>query len=511
MHVKLLASVASAFRYRMLGEGDQVAAGKVPAAFRPLAFKWTLAATSTVLFSILLTLLSSRFGYDAEVIDMPCLLLTGVLITAGVVFVAAIPRLIAHAENAGPDEKRLLLAIIVAGGLAARLALFASEPILEDDYHRYLWDGAVTVSGHNPYARSPLSAMESGPQATLGAVAAEAGDVLPRINHKSLTTIYPPIAQGAFALAHLIEPWSLTAWRSVLLIFDLGTLALLIALLNLTGRSPLWSALYWLNPVVLKEIFNSAHMEAIILPFVLLALLLASRRRPLLATAALSLAAGAKFWPALLLPLVVRQLWGERVRLAAAALIFLGLMALWLTPMLINGFNESTGLAAYVDRWQTNSAVFPTIVSVFSSLQDWIGLRSVDAGGLARALIAVILTAIAIALARPQLGGSDDLIERASLIVAALVLLSPAQLPWYTVWMAPFLVFHTHRAFLLLTALIPLYYLRFYFAAHESGEIFNSYAVWFIWGPVWAVALSDLLHGAWLSNLSPACKVGKGA
>ncbi|MGD9712622.1 MAG: glycosyltransferase 87 family protein, partial [Thermomicrobiales bacterium] len=436
MHATLLARMSRASTYRKLGGSDLVAAGKLPAAYRPLAPKWIFAAVATVLFSTLLTLLSSRFGYDAEVIDMPCLFLTGILISAGVVFVAAIPRLIAQTESARPGETMRLMAIIVAGGLVARLVLFASEPILEDDYNRYLWDGAVTVSGNNPYARSPLSAMESGPHGTLGAVAAEAGDVLPRINHKSLTTIYPPIAQGAFALAHLIEPWSLTAWRSVLLIFDLGTLALLVALLNLTGRSPLWSALYWLNPVVLKEIFNSAHMEAIILPFVLLALLLASRRRPLLATAALSLAAGAKFWPALLLPLVVRQLWGERVRLAAALLIFLGLMALWLTPMLINGFNESAGLAAYVDRWQTNSALFPTIVSVLSSLQDWIGLRIVDAGGLARALIAAILTTTAIAIARPQLGRSDDLIARASLIVAALVLLSPAQLPWYTIWMA---------------------------------------------------------------------------
>jgi hypothetical protein len=30
---------------------------------------------------------------------------------------------------------------------------------------------------------------------------------------------------------------------------------------------------------------------------------------------------------------------------------------------------------------------------------------------------------------------------RASLMVAALVLLSPAQFPWYVVWFAPFLAF----------------------------------------------------------------------
>jgi len=483
----------------MLEHAERRAAGVNPAAFRRLLWQWSVATSATVFVSIVLAALSSRFGYDREVIEMPSLLLAGVLVAAGAAFAIGMPWLIAHTHRATTRQQLILLAMVIAAGLVARIVLFPSEPMLEDDYHRYLWDGAVTAKGHNPYAVSPLSAIESGRDGPLGALAAEAGPVLPRINHKSLTTIYPPIAQGAFALAHLIEPWSVAAWRGVLVAFDVATLGLLILLLDATGRSRLWSALYWLNPVVLKEVFNSGHMEAVVLPFVLLSILLA-RRRPLLATVALGLAAGAKFWPALLAPLVWRQLWGDWRKLAAAGMIFAGLAVLWLVPMATNGMNESTGLVAYLDRWQTNSALFPSLVSVLSLSQGWLGFNEVDAGGIARALIALLLAALAIAAAWRRIEGPDDLIARSSMLVAALVLFSPAQFPWYTVWMAPFLVFRPYRAFLVLTALIPLYYTLFYFVAHETAEVFNTYVVWAIWVPVWGALVWDMVLG---SSLNP--------
>ena len=94
-------------------------------------------------------------------------------------------------------------------GLAARLILIPSEPMLEDDYQRYLWEGGVVAAGLNPYATSPRSANEAGPQTKLGALAHASGDVIDRVAHAGLKTIYPPVAQAAFALAHKLNPWSL--------------------------------------------------------------------------------------------------------------------------------------------------------------------------------------------------------------------------------------------------------------------------------------------------------------
>ncbi|MCP5063626.1 MAG: hypothetical protein GY936_14360 [Ignavibacteriae bacterium] len=44
-----------------------------------------------------------------------------------------------------------VLAYIFGIGLVARILLVPTVPILEDDFNRYLWDGAVTANGFNPY------------------------------------------------------------------------------------------------------------------------------------------------------------------------------------------------------------------------------------------------------------------------------------------------------------------------------------------------------------------------
>ena len=230
-----------------------------------VAIRWALGGLLVATFGAVLTPLSPLFGYEYDVSEMPVLWLVGVLVFAGLVYFFCLPQLIADSLACGPREIRLILVGIVAAGLAARLVLFASEPILEDDYQRYLWDGAVTANGHSPYAVSPKDALVNG-SGDLGRLAQEGEPVTQRINHPDLKTVYPPVAQGAFALAYLIKPWSLTAWPSVVLLFDLATLGIILLLLRDIGRSPLWSVLYWWNPVVIKELFNSAHMEAVVLP-----------------------------------------------------------------------------------------------------------------------------------------------------------------------------------------------------------------------------------------------------
>lgn len=470
-------------------ESDAV--GTEPTAFG-LGARWAAASLALIAYAAILTLMSGSFGYDVDVVDMPCLLLVATLMAAGTAYALAIPGLVNQSQGAAVILQHRLLVLVLFAGLAARATLFGSEPILEDDYNRYLWDGAVAASGQNPYAHSPLAVRNGQAPSELTALAAQSGDVFQRINHKSLTTIYPPVAQAAFAIA----PWSLTAWRGVLLVCDIGTFLLLIRLLDAVGRPRLWVALYWLNPVVLKEIFNSAHMEAILLPFVLLALLLTAKRRPLWATASLGIAAGIKFWPVVLAPIVLRSLWGHPFRLAAGTAILGSLMALWLAPMLLDGVGETTGLVAYVDRWQTNSALFPVIEGSVSAFQDWIGLTKLSPGLLARGVIAASLVGLASVLAYRPIHGAGDLVARSAVIVGTLVVLSPAQYPWYTVWMAPFLAFHAYPAFLLLSALIPIYYTLFHFVARDQGALFNDYIVWIIWAPVLAAAIASGALGA---------------
>ncbi|MGE3528309.1 MAG: hypothetical protein AB7G54_02645, partial [Methyloceanibacter sp.] len=234
-------------RFRLIVSGATARAGAVAAELpaATITVRWGFGGLLTVAFGIALTVFSPRFGYAYEVAAMPVLWLVAGLVLAGLVYVLCLPPLIAGSLGCDRRETGWIIAAMIGAGLAARLVLFASEPILEDDYQRYLWDGAVTASGANPYALSPKEARaQEGP---LGQLARESGDVVRRINHPELRTVYPPVTQAAFALAYTLKPWSLAAWRSVLLICDLTTLVLIVLLLREVGRSPLWSALYWWN------------------------------------------------------------------------------------------------------------------------------------------------------------------------------------------------------------------------------------------------------------------------
>jgi hypothetical protein len=470
-----------------------------PTALPNLTAGWVTLGLLLVAFAATLALASGLFGYAHEVGEMPVLSLVAGLIAAGLVYCLVLPRLVRTSSAADRRTIVLIMTVIVLAGLAARLALFASEPILEDDYQRYLWDGAVTASGMNPYAAPPIAARGFGKDTTLDRLAEQSGPVVRRINHPDLKTIYPPVAQAAFALAHLARPWSLTAWRAAILICELATLVLVLALLHECGRSLVWSALYWWNPLVIKELTNSAHMDAVVLPFVLASLLLAVRRREVISGASLALAAGAKIWPLILLPLVLRPLAANPRRLTGALAVFGLLITLLAAPVLAGGIDHGSGFAAYVAGWQTNSALFPALTGACATVIGWLNLADVPAGLLARLAIAVALCVLAGALSLRPIANADDLIGRASLVVAALVLLSPAQFPWYAVWFAPFLAFRPWAGFIILTATAPLYYMSFYLTAAGEPALFKNAVVWMIWVPVWAaLAIEAILrrHGA---------------
>jgi alpha-1,6-mannosyltransferase len=269
---------------------------------------------------------------------------------------------------------------------------------------------------------------------------------------------------------------------------------LLLALLREVGRSPLWAATYWLNPLVMKEVVNSGHMEAVLLPFVLAALLFSIRQRHLLAITMVGLGSGTKVWPVILAPLVLRPLlWRPPVLAGAIALLcaLLGAMA-WFPYQA--GINETSGIVAYASRWQTNSALFPAVEQI---LQRALGALSLDvewAGRLTRALFAAIIAGVALALAWRPLRDGQDTMQRATLIVAAMVLLSPAQFPWYLLWVQPLLAFRPIQGLWAATVLTPIYYASFYFHASDTYWIFRDYIVWAIWIPIFGLLAAEAFN-----------------
>ncbi len=329
---------------------------------------WMAAGTVLIVLLAALSAQSWRFGYAFEVYQMPILPMVAVLMGAGLVYLSLL-WLIPATLRCRQVATRPLLLMSLAVGLLMRLVLLPSEPILEDDYQRYLWDGAVTAAGFNPYALAPKTALDMRPtHSEIGALARQAGKVLERVNHPELRTIYPPAAQLAFAAAHHLSPFSLLAWRLLCLLGEITSLVLILALLHKLARPALWSTLYWWNPLAAKELINSAHMEALLVPLLLALVWLALCRRPLTAIVMTMTAVGTKLWPALYLPLLVRPLLRTPARLVLALLLIAGIGALLAWPVLLAGLDHSSGFVAYAERWKTNSALFPLLEDAMGTL-----------------------------------------------------------------------------------------------------------------------------------------------
>jgi hypothetical protein len=398
----------------------------------------------------------------------------------------ALPWLVQASLREPLGSQRGLVWFVLAIGLFFRLLAFFSEPVLEDDYYRYMWEGGLLANGYNPSAIAPVDALNAQPGSQLSSLAEQSGPVVHRVSHKGLRSNYPPIAQLAFAVSYFIAPWNLLAWKLVSLLGDLAVMALLTLLLRDAGRPVLWSTLYWWNPLIVKELANSGHMDGIVVAFTLAALLMSARGRHGIALVALSLAIGTKLWPVLLTPLLLRPL-RTKPGHAMLGLGFIGVTTvLWLLPGYLGGPGETSFYLAYAQRWSTNSALFPFIERAVTWMLEPAGWQA-WAWAASRGLLLSVLCGIAVWQSLRPVDGTRDLVTRACIVVGALVLLSPAQFPWYMIWVLPLAAFCPMWSLLTVTATTPLYYLSFFFFAQGAYHVFTNWVVWVIWLPVWGL------------------------
>ncbi|MFN7931434.1 MAG: glycosyltransferase 87 family protein [Blastocatellia bacterium] len=405
---------------------------------------------------------------------------------------------------------RTLLAWLLGVGILLRVIGFASTPILETDYFRYLWDGAVTAHGANPFAYAPIDVLvvdeEAKLPASLQTLSEQGSEVLSQVNHGDLRTIYPPVAQAAFALAYWLRPWSLNAWRVVLLLFDLATAGLLVLLLQRLQLPLSYLVIYWWNPLFLKEIYNSGHMDAIVLPFVLGALYLALRRRFVWAAFWLGLAVGAKVWPVLLLPILLRPPFTQPCQLLRALLVFALVSGAMFFPIWQAGLEGDAGFTAFSQRWQMNDSAFMLILWGADRLARLLQLDGALVQPLARAITGLLLLALLLWRLRWQNSDDTSICENCLIVVAVLFLLSPVQFPWYAIWLLPLVTLRPRWSLLLLLLLLPLYYLRFFLVARGQTRLFDNGIVWLEFLPVWVLLAWEMLdtHKLRINSLAAA-------
>lgn len=413
-----------------------------------------IAVALTLLTSqIALSMISSGLTQAAMQAATDVIPFVALLVLPAALGFAAAPRL----GRLEPTKESL--GVVIAIGFAMRFVWFATPAPLEDDFYRYLWDGAVVGAGFNTYTLPPEQALQDPelPEAIV-MLAAAGRSVLERINFPDLTSIYPGTAQIVFAVAQRLAPWNVDSLRLTFLVGDAATLLILIALLRDLRRSPLWVALFWCNPLMVLATVATVHVDALLPPLVLGAFLAMHRRRPTLSLVLLALAAGVKIWPLLLAPLLMRGSLSDPRRLFLPVTAFVVIASATLLPLFAASGSGHSGLTAYTASWSNNNAPFAWAIACFRWLlgeeskgaEQFLRLGLAGAGGL-----------VALAFAMPPVKDLRDHLTRALAVTATLFYLSPAQFPWYALWFMPLAALLQCRPLLLASVTLPIYYLFF--------------------------------------------------
>ena len=228
--------------------------------------------------------------------------------------------------------------VIIGYALAVRIVAALALPVYEDDGARYLWDGWQLSTGHDPYAVAPEAFFSA------SGLPLWTQNILDRINHPHLRTIYSPVCQVAFATAATLCPGSWWTWKILLCLTELGTLYLVAR--YLPPRTLLWYA--WC-PLGLFETWINGHPDALaILP--LTAGLAVIARRPACGGLLLGLATVTRMQ---MLPVAMVQLLHGSWRCVAAAI---GVAVVIYLPLLACGSDVGIGATqTMAHEWEFNS------------------------------------------------------------------------------------------------------------------------------------------------------------
>lgn len=323
----------------------------------------------------------------------------------------------------------------MAFAVILRVIMLLAPPTLSDDIYRYRWDGKVQASGRNPYAATPADPR----------LEELRDDEWAQINYPRIRTIYPPLAQGLFAITYSLHH-SLKAFQIVAALGDLLVIILLAGLLQALRAPPWQLALYALHPLPVVEFAGSGHFDAWVMAAVVGAFLAHVHHRAMLSTLLLGAGVLLKTWPLLLVPLFLRHRprWHITV---IAALVGTGYV-LYYDPGMLQPWLDYTG------RWRFNDGVFWLLHALTGSLE------------LAKAMAAGIGALLLLLLWRRDRGA----VRGGYWLLLGFILLMPTVHPWYMLWALPLAAAALDLGWVTLCSLAPLAYTVLIVNAGNSND-----------------------------------------
>ena len=384
--------------------------------------------------------------------------------------------------NAGDEQEvRIMLGI----GVLARLLIFPAFPQLSDDIYRFVWDGRLIVNGINPFEQLPAYYMQAGNE-----VRGLNQELFNQLNSPKYFTIYPPVAQGVFALAAYTFRESINHGalliKAFLLLCEIGTILLLPSLLRKL-QLPVKNALFYaLNPLVIIEVVGNLHFEGAMVFFLLLAFWWILNGRLFLSAIAMALSIAAKLLPLLFLFFFIRRL---EIKRALLYFFAIGMIVLLLfTPLLgeafFSGFGSSLDL--YFRRFEFNGSIY--------YLVRWLGYQTVGYNLIKYAgPILAMGTFVGIGLAA-LLDRKNDWPSIFALCLFAICLylaFTTTIHPWYSILPLTLCIFTRFRFPILWTGLIMLTYINYSYSPYWE----NGWGVLLEYSLVYGAAVYEIASG----------------
>src|SRR5712664_1018482 len=343
------------------------------------------------------------------------------LAVAGVAYLLAIREFFST-----PEFPKRVIVFGLALSALWHFQFLRMPPGLDDDIHRYVWDGRVQRLGYNPYIVIPsdpaLAGLHTSETRTL--------------NNPEVPSPYPAGAQLFFRAVTSIQE-STFALKVAFVVCDLAIVFVLLDVLRCTRQGEHWVLAYAWHPLLAIEVAGSGHVDILGVLLLLVSAAALLRRWRAIAALSFGLAVAVKFLPIVLLPL-----YWKRIRMHDAALVAIVLGLLYV-PFLNHGRIPIGSLGTYVQRFRFNDPVFAMLERVMAP-QVVAGL----------AVLAGFLTAIW--MRRKSAEGSSDAFAWP---MAASLLCAPVVYPWYMVWLLPFIRSTSTAPIMIWTlSIIPTYY-----------------------------------------------------
>ncbi len=368
---------------------------------------------------------------------------------------------------------------IIGVGILARLLFLPSNLILENDCYRYVLDGQMILDGKNPYRHSPefiknnlddiLENKNHFQKASL---------LLSRIGYPEISTIYPPAAQYVFAMGSFLTPWEWFGQRVVFLVFDIGSIFLIVHILRRLNKPPERVIVYAWNPLLLKEIANSAHLDSLVGFFLLLWIItsinwLQNKDHLWLMFAGITFAASilSKLYPLILVPVSIsfvilnqKNIKGILLFLCAVCItIVIGYL-----PFIDVGIDQLTeGLCRYNKEWVQNEGAFYLVQFLCSKLpvSSTLPIDRLVSNSIVG--FAAVCLSIKLYLSKQAVSSLIDAIQM-TLLVWFLFL--PAVFPWYLISLIAISALNPRTWILILSGTAFAYYSFFLISYRDYSE-----------------------------------------